>query len=886
MDVAERLAASVGERYQIQREIGSGGMATVYLAEDLKHHRRVAIKVLHPALAAVIGGDRFLREIEIIAGLAHPRILPLHDSGTADGLLFYVMPFVEGESLRERLKREKQLPLDQAVRITCDVASALSFAHGRGVIHRDIKPENILLSGNEAVVADFGIARAVDVAGGKRLTETGLSLGTPQYMSPEQASGDAEPDGRSDIYSLGCVLYEMLAGEPPHTGSTAQAVLAKVLTEAPRDIRAFRETAPASLAMVLQKALSRLPADRFSTASNFADALPPLVSLGLRADAPAESAQREGIGRFLSLRAVWPVVAALALAFAAFQMLGRPGEPSGEIVQFDSPFPPGAEIVGGSPPLAISPDGMSVVFAARQDGATRLFLRRLNESTTMPLPGTEGAHTPFFSPDGRWVGYVGARTIEKVSIAGGSPIRVGSAPFVSLGAAWAPGFIVFGGVGVGLHMISEDGGAATQLTALDATGREISHGWPQVLPDGKRVMFTVGSGEGPRTAVVSLDTEERDWVQGLDGASGARYLPTGHLVFAMARELFSVEFDPRRLRVLGPLKSMVQGIYGGRSGTFGVFTHFAVSRTGTLVYFPGGLGDQDNSLVWVEADGRTTIVSAHSGSHFYPRLAPDGGLIAVQESNEIWIYDPVRGTRNRLTSGGGTDPVWTPDGKRVTFAAGREGLMSLHWMPADGSGEMEPLHARANPLFPHSWSPDGRTLAFYEASPETARDIWVLTVTEAGVEANPFLATPANERSPVFSPDGKWLAYVSDRTGRDEIYVRPYPGPGGEWPISRDGGREPVWARSGTHLYYRQGPDVMSVGVREVGGFSVGEPRKVISGGHQNEFTASGSQTYDVSPDGSRFLFTENLAATPPAGMRVVLNWSRELMAPGGSGRK
>jgi serine/threonine-protein kinase len=886
MEHEERLKAALADRYRIEQEIGSGGMATVYLAEDVKHHRKVAIKVLHPELAAVIGGERFLREIEIAAGLAHPRILPLHDSGAVDGLLFYVMPFVEGESLRDRLNREKQLPLDHAVRIARDVAYALSHAHGKGVVHRDIKPENILLSGNEAVVADFGIARAVKVAGGERLTETGLSLGTPQYMSPEQAGGDADPDGRSDIYSLGCVLFEMLAGEPPYTGPTTQAILAKVLTEKPRDIRTLRDTAPLALTRVLEKALARLPADRFSAASDFANALPPPERLEERTGVTGEGLAQEARVRFATSKMVWPLVVALALIVAVVQTFRSSDIPRQITATFDITFPTGYELVGGSPPLAISPDGKSVVFSARRGGVSQLFLRRLDDPESHPLPGTEGAHTPFFSPDGEWIGFVGVRTIMKVAVSGGSPIPVGDAPFVSLGAVWAPGVIVLGGVGVGLKVISDEGGDLESLTSLDAVRGEVSHGWPQALPDGETIMFTIGSGEGSRTATVSLETGDVRFIEGIDGATGARYVPTGHLVFAMGEDLVAAEFDVRNLEVSGLPRSLVEGVHGARSGTFARFSYFSVSSTGTLIFVPGGVESGENTLVWKELDGDTTPVTEHRGSHFYPHLSPDGRFIAVQEGNEIWIYDPARGTRNRLTSGGGTDPVWTPDGERITFAAGREGRMSLHWIRADGSGAAEHLYAREHPLFPNSWSPDGSVLAFYEVNPATARDVWVLTQAGDDWEARPFLATPANERSPFFSPDGQWIAYVSDKSGRDEVYVRPYPGPGGEWPISRDGGREPVWPRNGESLYYRQGSNLMAVPVQTGEEVVAGEPRLVVSGGYQIEFTASGSQTYDVSPDGSAILFTESVETTPPATVRVVLNWFEELTdRVGGTGQ-
>jgi Tol biopolymer transport system component/predicted RNase H-related nuclease YkuK (DUF458 family) len=872
--VVDRLRAALADRYTIERELGSGGMATVYLAHDLKHHRKVALKLLRPELAAVIGADRFLREIKIAAGLTNPHILPLHDSGRADGFLYYVMPFVEGESLRDRLSREKQLPVEHAVRIAREVALALSYAHDHSVVHRDIKPENILLSGHEAVVADFGIARAVTAAGSDRLTETGLSLGTPQYMSPEQASGESEIDGRSDVYSLGCVLFEMLAGVTPHTGPTVQAIMAKVLTERPPDVRTLRDTAPPPLARIIHKALARLPADRFSTAAEMADSLAPCerpVDIGGEAFEPAKT--RISLRR-LGAKLLWPALAALATALVMAAVTGSRAPETPLRVRFDIGFPEEFEPAVGFPPLAISPDGSFIVYAARRGEVSQLFMRRLDEVESRSLAGTEGAHTPFISPDGRWIGYAGTRTIEKVSVSGGTPITVGDAPHVSLGASWAPGTIVFGGLGTGLRTLPEDGGDAEPLTTLLADSGEVSHGLPQVLPDGENVMFTVGSSAGVRTAVVSLETGARRWVDGVAGAAGARYVRTGHLVFALEDELSAVEFDLGGLEAIGSPIALVREVHGARSGTFARTPYAAVSSSGALVYMPGSSGTTENVLVWVDRTGRVTQVTTHRGSHFYPRLSPDGRSIVVQEANEIWVYDAERGTRLRLTSTGGTDPVWTPDGQRVVFATGGRGLF---WTPADGSGEPELLFRSETTISGHTWSPDGSVLAFYQVTAGPARDIWMLRRTETGFEAEPFLATGANERSPAFSPDGRWIAYASDESGRDEIYVRPYPGPGGKWPISRSGGREPVWSASGAELYYRQGTRIISVAIQTDGGIVAGEPRVMVSGDYGVEYTSSGSQTYDVTADGERFLVTQSVDRGAVQGVRVVLNWFDEL---------
>jgi serine/threonine-protein kinase len=394
-------------------------------------------------------------------------------------------------------------------------------------------------------------------------------------------------------------------------------------------------------------------------------------------------------------------------------------------------------------------------------------------------------------------------------------------------------------------------------------------------------LFTVGYSGGARTAIVSLETGERRWIDGVEGAKGTHYLQTGHLVFGLENELCAVGVDAGSFQAYGSPVALVRGVQRADPGTFATVPYYSVSNTGTLAYMPGARETTENMLVWVDRSGRATQATAHHGSHFYPRLSPDGRFVAVQEANEIWVYDSERGTRSRLTSVGGTDPVWTPDGQRVAFSTGGGGL---YWTAADGSGEPELLLQSERTISAHSWSPDGSVMAYYEISPDSARDIWMLRSTESGFVPEVYLATAANERSPAFSPDGRWIAYTSDESGRDEIYVRPYPGPGGKWPISRQGGREPVWSSTGTELFYRQGASIMSVEVRTEQGIVAGEPRVMVSGDYGAEFTSSGSQTYDVANDGRRFLLTQNVEQSTPRQIRIVLNWFDELKERVGAG--
>ena len=415
------LSAALGTHYALERELGRGGMATVYLARDLRHRRLVAIKVLHPELSAVLGPERFLKEIELTASLQHPHILPLFDSGNAGGLLYYVMPYVEGESLRARLERERQLPVADSVRIASEVAAALDYAHRRGVVHRDVKPENILLHDGSAVVADFGIALAIQQAGGARMTQTGLSLGTPQYMAPEQAMGERMVDARADVYALGAVLYEMLAGEAPFTGPTPQAIVARVMTERPRSLAALRDTVPPHVDVAVRTALAKLPADRFLSAAAFAAALAASGSSSgaapIAADAP--SAARRRRSTYVTVLAAGVLAAALLAAGAALGSRLRTAAPSGEPLRFA--IEPDTGVLRLTPP-AIAPDGRTVVYAAETPDGVKLYARRMHELEGRPLAGTEGGEWPFFSPDGAWVAFFGDGAIRKVRLEGG-PMR-------------------------------------------------------------------------------------------------------------------------------------------------------------------------------------------------------------------------------------------------------------------------------------------------------------------------------------------------------------------------------------------------------------------------------------------------------------------------------
>jgi serine/threonine-protein kinase len=535
-------------------------MATVYLADDIKHDRKVALKVLRPELAAVIGADRFLQEIKVTANLQHPHILPLHDSGDADGFLFYVMPYVEGETLRDKIHREKQLGIDEAVDITKAVAAALDYAHRHNVIHRDIKPENVLIHDGQALVADFGIALAVSQAGGTRLTETGLSVGTPHYMSPEQAMGDRELDARSDVYSLGAMLYEMLAGDPPYTGSTAQAIVAKVITEKAPPVTTHRDTVPAHVAAAITKALSKLPADRFTSAADFAAALTnPAFALPTTA-APGAPADLAVARRAQWARFAWPAVATLIAGLALWGWL-RP-EPPTAVTRYGLALPPDQPLTDAfHPTFAIAPDGSWIVYVGPGDGGGQLWVKARDRYEATPLSGTVGAQGPVVSPDGEWIAFIADGQLRKVPAGGGSAITLTDSVQMQLrSATWLDdGSLVFANVGWSLMRVPDVGGAAEVVWTPDP-GRFAA--LPIGLPGGRGVLFTLCDANC-RSVLESwvLDLESGEARLLNADVAQSWYSATGHLVYVRPDGgVFAVPFDLGALELAGAAVPVLEGV--------------------------------------------------------------------------------------------------------------------------------------------------------------------------------------------------------------------------------------------------------------------------------------------------------------------------------------
>jgi serine/threonine-protein kinase len=894
-EITERLTPAIADRYRIEGELGQGGMAIVFQAHDMKHDRKVALKVLRPELAAVIGAERFLNEIKVTANLQHPHILPLHDSGEADSFLFYVMPYVEGDTLRDKLDKEKQLGIEDAIEITRSLAAALDYAHRQGVIHRDIKPENVLLHDGQALIADFGIALAISAAaGGTRLTETGLSIGTPQYMSPEQAMGDRELDARSDIYSLGAMLYEMLAGDPPYTGSTAQAIVAKVITEKAPPVTAARDTVPPHVAMAIGKALSKLPADRFSTAIRFAEALTnPGFSVSL-AEATTVGGKRVSLWNPLSVAAT--VMAAVAVALAAW-LATRP-EPAKQVSRFVVNT---GDVVmvytfgGGTPArLSLTPDGSELLYVGDipDDGRPASLLRRpLAQFTAQPIPGTESAFSPRVSPDGQHVAFVqrtsGGGALKVASLRGGPPVAVLDSISWRGDVAWGPsGYLYFFlDDSSTLSRISGSGGPIEQVVALQAGVPGASYGHPTILPNGRGAIVTVTSADPNehweyQVHLVDLTTgESREAVTGVYGA----YAASGHLVYVTAEgTLMAAPLDMDAMVLSGPPVAMFDGV-GTR---WGGFVDLALSDNGTLAYTTQGTNISER-VVWASRDGVTRPVDpawVREDEFEGLALSPDGTKLAVEvvtdRRSDIWIKRLDEGPLSRLTFGGEDNerPVWTPDGASVTFLSRREGRWEVWTKRADGSGAAQRLVDLETSVREISWSPDADWLLL-----RMDEDIYAMR-PDVDSMPSPLVATEFRESGAVLSPDGRWLAYVSNESGEQEIYLRPFPDVDqGRWQLSTAGGEEPMWSADGTMLYYRtDGRTIEEIDMRA--GPSAATKVSTIHLPTQNVYEQNfGNVMYAVAPDGRFIVFEREGIGDVSGDLVIVQNFFEELKAKAGN---
>ncbi len=855
-----RLRDALSDRYLLERELGAGGMATVYLAHDLKHARDVAIKVLHPDLAAALGAERFLAEIRTTANLQHPHILPLHDSGEAGGFLFYVMPFIDGETLRARLTRTRLLPIPEAMLIAREVADALAYAHGRGVIHRDIKPENILLQGGHALVADFGIALAVQSAGGARMTQTGLSLGTPQYMSPEQAMGERATDARTDVYALGAVTYEMLTGDPPFTGSTVQAIVAKVLTDRPTPIRTTRDTVPAYVEAAVMTALAKLPADRFEGARAFADALGD-ARFTSSTGAPAgttHDARRGAVPRSARLMLVGASAIALSsVAVAVWALRRGDAEASAPAVQLS------LEVPNANPKLdqfAISNDGTRFAFSTNEGIA----LRDVGQRDYRMLPNTESGESPSFSPDGEWIVYEANGRLRKVPVAGGSAVPVIGGDSIRSGrVTWGAGGTMAFETGGHLDIISPSG----VLRALPKTQGGAS---PHLMPDGRGVLYV---NEQSGSKLYYYDFKADTAVLLLNDASEGQYLETGHIVYgSILSGLYAIRFDPTKRAVEGTPIPVVLDVQAD-----GHVSPFAISASGTLIYRAGV--DPEARVALRDPSGRIDTLPLAPKTLSYVRVSPDGKRLALTvgsargTNRHTALFDFARGTLTRFTiEGGGHSPIWSPDGTRLAFTVERPttDAEDLAVQPVDGSRPPMLMSRMPNDQHATAW-PNDTTLVFSNnAAPRTlggALSGGNTALVNPATGGNPrnYLAAAWGEFEATVSPDGQWIAYTTRETGRNEIQVRRFtqPEPTGKWKVTTTGAHLPRWSGDGRTLFFINGDqtEVQAVAVTPGAEFTVGPVRTIMSGKEIG-------QGWDVDRTSGRIAVTVPVTL---AGVRMVV---------------
>jgi serine/threonine-protein kinase len=842
--ILQQLQDGLTDRYRVEHQLGEGGMAVVFRAIDLKHDRPVAVKVLRPELSAVVGADRFLREIQVTAQLQHPHILPLYDSGAIGDLLYYVMPLITGESLRDRLTRERQLPVDEAIGILRAIAGALDYAHRQGILHRDIKPENILLQDRQPLLADFGIALAVRAAGGHRLTQTGLSIGTPHYMSPEQVGGDPTIDARSDIYALACVGYEMLAGEPPFTGPNFQAVITSVMTSEAKSLTARRRTVPDPVATAIHQALERLPADRQASAAEFAAAL------------GADAKPRLTAHRPPTMRPTGMVAAGLAAGLLLGWVAARAASPSVTIEsrRWNIVLPDSAPVAlvgpgsgsGGQTAIALSPAGDRLAYVTPRGGTTRLMLRSMVTDSVVPLPGTEGAYHPFFSPDGEWIGFFSGNLLRKIPATGGAPVTLIQVNRIT-GATWtsADEILVLQNEGFALHRVSASGVRRDSVVHL-----ETQFGTPHLLPGGEWAVGALLSGQiallslrdGTEMAITRRGVVPLDSVRQADLLFGTspRWIGPGYLVYGAGDgDLMAMPFDGAARRVRGEPVRLVAGVR--IEAGFG-YAAFTVSHDGTLVYLPGR-NQRYVNIAFLDRNGAIDTLPFPRAPYTQTRISPDGSTLAAQVRSsvggwEVLLMNLGTGVRQRVPVEGNYRPFpasWLPSGRE---------LMIGTWDPVQTLNH----GARIQSLETGQWRDINLAGASYMTVDPTGErfifsdwrtgDLYLRGLGEDTTRVR----IPARGITGSFSPDGKWASWSGVDGG---VAVSPIPPTGAIYSVV-ERGQMPLWTPDGTGLIYRDGSRYYRVPISTADGFRAGRPVLLAEG----PFLSTTAWNHDIAPDG------------------------------------
>ncbi|MBK5293135.1 MAG: serine/threonine-protein kinase [Acidobacteriia bacterium] len=862
------MAFSAGEKlgpYQLLSLLGEGGMGMVWKARDTRLDRIVAVKVSKEEFS-----ERFEREARAIAALNHPNICQLYDIGPN----YLVMEFIEGETVAAKVKA-RPLKLGEALRIAYEASAGLQAAHEKGIVHRDIKSANLMVtSSGQVKVTDFGLALARERS---RLTQTGMAVGTPAYMAPEQTRGDAV-DARADIWALGVMLHEMVTGQSPFARDSEAATMNAILHEDPEPVTALRSGVPVELDRIVGKALQKDPASRYQHVEDFAVDVGTLRRLSSGAHA-AGGRPRRG----WRWAAAVGLVAALALALAMFGswLYTRSGGEPGKLMHAVIPSPEG-DLWGLTPmsSLALSPDGETLAYSAQRGGGSQIFLRKLDGREPVLLAGTEGGMQPFYSPDGEWIGFSAGGKLRKLSMRDGRVVALADAPGMRGGTWTADDWIYFtpdSKYSTGLWRVPANGGTPQVVTKPDLARDAVSHRWPQVLPGGKSLLFTVWSTVGvPNARLAVLDLKTGAHQEVVQGGSGGQYTEPGYLLYARgarAEELEAVPFDLSSLKVTGRAIALAGGLDGDPFNGYAPF----VALRDRLIYRRGGLRTQH--MVLLDRRGRVENENIEEAPVHTLGVSLRGGVAAFarfeNQKHDIWLMDFGRRSLGRFTSGAGSKiiPVFSTDGRSVAFSSNRDGPLNLYRAPIGQPDKTERLTRSLNVQFASSWAPTGDKLVFDEYAPSTGGDIWLVDLT-GDHKADPLVRTPFDEVNGKISPDGKWLAFQSNETGRSEVYVQPYPGSGSKVQVSTRGGRLPNWTSAGNLTYLEAGRMMES---KWTGQGAQGEPAVLFDRG---SLPAKASvSSYDVSADG-RFLVLEQRlagASDPSATLQLIVNWTAAL---------
>ncbi len=873
------MALTSGTRlgpYEILTPLGAGGMGEVYRARDTRLDRTVAIKILPPHLSEdPILRQRFEREARAISSLNHPHICLLYDVGKQDGTQFLVMECVEGETLAKRLEKGP-LPLEQALKYGMQIADALDKAHRSNVVHRDLKPGNIMLTGSGAKLLDFGLAKAAPpLTAGETLTaaatrttpvtQQGTIVGTFQYMSPEQVEGK-EVDARSDIFSFGSVLYEMVTGQRAFPGKSQLSVASAILEKDPEPISTLQPLTPPALDRTIRVCLAKDPEERWQTARDLLLELKWIAGGGSQIGLRSEGTPRSRSYNRLS----WTLVAVLSLSVLVLLVISRQRVPANAAPMRFFIHPPENSYINTEGRAAVSPDGRHVTFVAPgSNGKDVLWVRSFDSLAAPPLAGTERALFPFWSPDSRWIGFFANRsTLQKIDTTGGPPIPVGSASGGN-GGTWSRDDVIVFGIGATrlLYRVSAAGGEVVPLTKR---GKAASIGWlaPYFLPDGNHYLYEAPqAGAGHGVYVSSLDSDTSRLL--VHGGTSPAY-QQGYLFYLLGTTLIAQPFDEKRLEIVGDASALAEQVQ-----------FFSASQTGAVLAYWTGAVENMPQLIWFDRSGNRIGKLGDPVHQFNIRLSPDGTKVAAEiydpqvsgMNSDIWLYDVSREVKSRLTSGAGSArvPCWSPDGKHIIFSSDRKGHFDLYEKATDGAGNEKLVFESEDAKYCQSWSPDGKFLLYSTISNDSNahRDLWTLPFFGDRTPV-PYLQTELVEQGSRFSPDGKWIVYASNESGKNEVYVRPFPGPGGKLLVSASGGSTPVWSHDGKEIFYLgANRELMAARVKQNGSALAIDATHPLFQAHME----GSLHNYDASADGQRFLIVTSTPQKLPSPITVVVNW-------------